>query len=84
FHQDNGDKVVVTNADKVTVTGRKAKQKMYYRHSGYPGGLKEMSYEKLQSQHPERIIELAVKTMLPDNRLRKGWMKRLSVKKGAN
>lgn len=82
FHQDHGDKVVVINAEKVRVTGRKADQKMYYRHSTYPGGLSEMNFKQMQEKHPERIIELAVRTMLPDNRLRNNWMKRLEVKRG--
>lgn len=84
YHQDHGDKVIVTNAQKVILTGRKAAQKKYYRHSSYPGGLTEISYEEMKSTHPERIVELAVKGMLPDNRLRKEWMKRLTVKKGDN
>lgn len=84
FHQDHGDAVVVTNAAKVRVTGKKAQQKKYYRHSSYPGGLREISYLEMQATHPERIIELAVRTMLPDNRLRNNWMKRLTVKKGDN
>lgn len=79
FHQDHGDRVVVVNAEKIRVTGRKEQQKMYYRHSTYPGGLREMNYAELKKSHPERIIELAVKTMLPDNRLRDQWMKRLTV-----
>ena len=84
YHQDLGDKVIVTNAEKVRVTGKKAAQKKYYRHSSYPGGLKETSYEKMLATHPERIIEIAVKTMLPNNRLRNNWMKRLTVRKGEN
>lgn len=83
FHQDHGDKVVVTNAEKIIVTGRKAQQKKYYRHSTHPGGLKAISYEVMHQEHPERIITLAVRNMLPDNRLRKDWLKRLEVKKGS-
>ncbi len=82
YHQDHGDKVVVTNAEKVIVTGRKAQQKKYYRHSGHPGGLVTVTYETMHKKHPERIIQLAVRTMLPANRLRNDWMKRLEVKKG--
>lgn len=82
YHQDHGDAVVISNPEKVRVTGKKASQKMYYRHSSYPGGLKEISFEKLQKAHPERIIELSVRNMLPDNRLRNDWMKRLSFEKG--
>lgn len=82
FHQDHGDRVVVTNAAKIVVTGRKADQKMYYRHSSYPGGLKEISYKRMLESNPERIIELAVRNMLPDNRLRNDWMQRLTVLRG--
>lgn len=78
-HMDMGDYVVVINADKVEVTGKKEKQKKYFRHSGYPGGFKEISYSKLKKEQPGRIIELAVKRMLPNNRLRDERMKRLRV-----
>jgi large subunit ribosomal protein L13 len=84
YREDYGDKVVVTNAEKIVVTGRKAEQKMYYRHSSYPGGLHSQNFAKMRQDHPERIIELAVKRMLPDNRLRDGWMKRLEVKRGGS
>ena len=77
--QDTGDFVVVINAEKVRVTGKKAQQKMYYRHSGYPGGLKSTSLEKMMQTHPTRVIEHAVKGMLPRNRLSAGMMKRLKV-----
>jgi len=76
---DVGDFVVVTNADKVKVTGDKSRQKMYYRHSGYPGGLKSISLEKMMQTHPTRVIEYAVKGMLPRNKLSPGMMKRLKV-----
>jgi len=76
---DTGDFVVITNAEKVQVTGNKTKQKLYYRHSGYPGGLKSISLEKLLQTNPTRVIEYAVKGMLPKNRLRAGMMKRLRV-----
>lgn len=79
---DIGDFVVVVNADKVRVTGNKAKQKMYYRHSGYPGGLKSISLDKMMETHPTRVIEHAVKGMLPKNRLSAGRMKRLKVYAG--
>ena len=79
---DVGDFVVVINADKVRVTGNKAKQKMYYRHSGYPGGLKSVSLEKMMQTHPNRVIEHAVKGMLPRNKLSAGMMKRLKVYSG--
>ncbi len=78
-HIDMGDYVVVTNAQGIKVTGRKAKQKVYYRHSGYPGGFKEIKFKKLMKERPERIIELAVRRMLPDNRLRGPRMARLKV-----
>jgi len=78
-HLDTGDYVVVINAEKVRVTGNKEKKKMYYRHSGYPGGLKSISLERMQETHPTRIIEYAVKGMLPQNRLRAKRMKRLRI-----
>ncbi len=76
---DMGDFVVIINADKVRVTGNKAKQKLYYRHSGYPGGLKSISLEKMMQTNPTRVIEYAVKGMLPHNRLEAKMMKRLRV-----
>jgi len=79
---DTGDFVVITNAGKVRVSGDKTKQKLYYRHSGYPGGLKSISLEKLLETNPTRVIENAVKGMLPKNRLRAGMMKRLRVYAG--
>lgn len=84
YHQDHGDKVIIINAEKIILTGRKASQKKYYRHSFHPGGLTEISFSEMKATHPERIIELAVKGMLPDNRLRRDWLKRLTVKKGEN
>jgi len=78
-HLDSGDFVVVTNAEKITVTGKKALQKVYRGHSGYPGGFKEVSFDKMLNEHPERIIEHAVNGMLPDNRLKKDRMARLKV-----
>ena len=79
---DTGDFVVVINADKVRVTGNKAEQKLYYRHSGYPGGLKSINLEKMMQTNPTRVIEHAVKGMLPQNRLRAGMMKKLKVYAG--
>ena len=76
---DTGDCVVIINADKVQVTGDKAKQKVYYRHSGYPGGLKTITYEKLMETKPTRIIEHAVKGMLPHTKLGNSMMKKLRV-----
>ena len=78
-HMDMGDFVVVTNAAKVKLTGNKLSQKVYYSHSGYPGGFKETKLSKLMADMPERVIEKAVYGMLPDNRLRKARMKRLKV-----
>ncbi len=76
---DLGDFVVVTNASKVKVTGKKAKDKVYARHSGYPGGLKVETFEKLLNRKPEYLIEHAVKGMLPNNRLGKQMIKKLKV-----
>lgn len=78
-HMDSGDFMVVINAEKVSVTGKKASQKLYRSHSGYPGGLKEVSYAKLAKEHPARILEHAISGMLPDNRLKKARMARLKV-----
>jgi large subunit ribosomal protein L13 len=78
-HLDLGDFVVVVNAKEVGLTGRKAKQKVYRRHSGYPGGFKEVKYQKLITEHPERVIEHAVSGMLPQNRLKDNRMRRLKV-----
>jgi large subunit ribosomal protein L13 len=82
-HIDCGDNVVVINASKIVVTGNKLADKKYYRHSGYPGGIKETNLEKLMATHPERAIEYAVKGMLPKNRLQDPRMKRLKVYAGA-
>jgi large subunit ribosomal protein L13 len=79
---DTGDFVVIVNADKVRVTGNKAKQKLYYRHSGYPGGLKTISLEKMMQTNPTRVIEHAVRGMLPSNRLGAKMMKKLKVYTG--
>ncbi len=81
-HMDMGDYVVVINAEKVAVTGRKASKKMYRTHSGYPAGFKEKSFDMVLSSHPERIIEHAVEGMIPDNRLKAGRMLRLKVVAG--
>ena len=79
---DVGDHVVIVNAEKIAMTGRKAQTKMYYRHSGYIGGLKEMTFEKLQAKHPERILELAIKGMLPHNSLGRAMFRKLKVYAG--
>ncbi len=78
-HMDSGENVVVINAEKFVVTGKKAEQKVYQGHSGYPGGFKEAKFEKILKEHPERIIEHAVSGMLPDNRLKAERMKRLKI-----
>ena len=78
-HVDTGDYIIVTNAEKVTVTGRKFKEKMYYSHSGFPGGIKSISFDKLQAKNPTRIIERAVKGMLPKNPLGREMFRKLKV-----
>jgi len=82
-HVDGGDFVVVINADKVKVTGNKASQKKYYKHSLYPGGLKEKSYKDVLQDNPEKIIENAVKGMLPKNKLGRSIIKKLKVYRGS-
>lgn len=81
-HVDTGDFVVVINAEKIRVTGNKAKDKIYYSHSGYPGGLKEITFEKLQAKAPERVLMLAVKGMLPKGPLGYETLKKLKVYAG--
>src|SRR4030042_1433607 len=78
-HLDSGDYVVVLNAEKVVLTGKKPLQKVYYHHSGSPGGLKEITLAKMRKEHPGRILEHAISGMLPDNRLKKDRMARLKV-----
>ena len=80
---DCGDYVVVINADKIHVTGQKVENKMYYRHSGYPGGLKEMTLRDQLERFPERPVELAVKGMLPKNKLGRKMFKKLKVYAGS-
>ena len=80
---DLGDFVVVVNAEKVKVTGNKFSQKNYYHHTGYPGGLKTKSFEKMQEDSPEKIIEKAVKGMLPKNKLANQIIKKLKVYSGS-
>ena len=82
-HVDTGDFVVIINADKIRLTGSKATSKEYYRHSGYPGGLKVETYEEAMTKHPERVIERAVKGMLPKNTLGRAMGKKLKVYAGA-
>jgi len=81
-HIDVGDFVVVINAEKIRLTGNKAADKNYYSHSGYPGGLKEVSFERMLEKHPERIIEKAVRGMLPKNSLGRSMGKKLKVYAG--
>lgn len=81
-HQDAGDFVVVVNAEKIKVTGNKLKDKIYYRHSGYPGGQKATSLEQMLQKHPERVVELAVKRMLPKNSLGRKMFMKLKVYSG--
>ena len=78
-HLDNGDYVVVVNASNVRVTGRKTEQMTYYRHTGYPGGLKETSLGRMLETHPERVVQAAVKGMLPHNRLGRRLLGHLKV-----
>ncbi|MAY38464.1 MULTISPECIES: 50S ribosomal protein L13 [Spongiibacter] len=82
-HVDTGDYIVVVNAEKIRVTGKKTTDKMYHHHTGYPGGLKSMSFEKLIDKAPERVIQSAVKGMLPKNPLGRAMFKKLKVYAGA-
>jgi len=82
-HMDNGDFIVVINCEKIRVTGSKPSQKMYYRHSGYVGGLKEITFEKLIASKPHLVLMHAVKGMLPKNRLGRAMLKKLRVYAGS-
>ena len=82
-HIDTGDFIVVVNAAKLRVTGRKAERKIYYRHTGYPGGLKETNFAKLHASHPERVLEKAVKGMLPKGPLGYAMLRKLKIYSGA-
>jgi len=82
-HLDTGDYVMVLNAAKVELSGKKANQKIYYRHSGYPGGLKEITFRELFSKDPTRVVEAAVKGMLPKSRLGRAMFKKLRVYAGS-
>jgi len=82
-HVDTGDYIIVINAKDIAVSGRKEADKMYHRHSGYPGGLKSMTLEKLRERAPERIIEKAVKGMLPKNPLGRAMYRKLKVYSGS-
>ncbi len=81
-HVDCGDYVIVVNADKINVTGQKLDQKIYYRHSGYPGGIKQVTLRRRLLTHPERVIESAVRGMLPKNRLGRKMFRKLKVYAG--
>ncbi len=78
-HVDTGDFIVVVNAARIKVTGNKADDKIYYRHTGYPGGIREQSFAKMQAQHPGRVLEKAVKGMLPKGPLGYAMIKKLKV-----
>ena len=82
-HVDTGDYIVIVNAEKITVTGNKAKGKIYYSHTGYPGGIKDMTFEKLIEKAPERVLEKAVKGMLPRGPLGREMFRKLKVYVGA-
>ena len=81
-HVDTGDFVIVVNAEKVALSGRKLEQKTAYRHSGYPGGLREVAYQDMLEKHPERVIEKAVRGMLPKNSLGRNMLRKLKVYAG--
>jgi large subunit ribosomal protein L13 len=83
-HIDDGDHVIVINADKIELGGQKWDQKIYRRHSGFPGGLKEQTARELFDKHPERLIEMAVRGMLATNRMRDEQLRRLNVYTGSN
>ena len=83
-HIDTGDYIVVVNAEKVAVTGNKAKGKIYYSHTGYPGGIKDISFEKLIDKAPERVIQSAVKGMLPRGPLGREMFRKLKVYAGVS
>lgn len=82
-HVDTGDHVIIINAEKVVLTGKKIEQKVHYHHSGYPGGLKATGYKTLLQNRPERAIELAVKGMIPHNKLGSQMYRKLKVYRGA-
>lgn len=81
-HADTGDYIIIINAEKVRVTGNKAADKIYHHNTGYPGGLKSISFEKLIDRHPEKILELAIKGMLPKNPLGREMYRKLKVYAG--
>ena len=81
-HLDCGDYVIIVNAEKVRVTGRKMDQKLYYRHSGYPGGLRSISLKDQLAKRPERVLQAAIRGMLPKNKLGRRMLKKLKVYAG--
>ncbi|HXP56395.1 MAG TPA: 50S ribosomal protein L13 [Streptosporangiaceae bacterium] len=83
-HVDTGDFVIVINADKVALSGNKLEQKRAYRHSGYPGGMRSRSYGELMEKHPERVVEKAIRGMLPKNSLGRQTLRKLKVYAGPN
>ena len=83
-HVDTGDYIVVLNVDKLRVTGRKGHDKIYYRHSGYPGGVYSTNFDKLQARHPDRVLKLAVKGMLPKGPLGYAMIKKMKMYTGAD
>ena len=83
-HVDTGDFVVVVNAEKVVLTGKKMKDKMYYHHTGYPGGIKEIAAEKLLAKKPTEVLRIAVKGMLPKNSLGRQMLRKLKIYAGPN
>ncbi|AKP72975.1 50S ribosomal protein L13 [Piscirickettsia salmonis] len=82
-HVDTGDYIIVVNADKVAVTGNKAKDKLYHRHTGFPGGIKSLPFDEAKAKNPQRVIELAVKGMLPRGPLGRAMFRKLKVYAGA-
>ena len=83
-HMDTGDHVIIINASKIVVTGKKAQQKIYYSHSQYPGGLKSVPYERMFAKSPERVVRMAVKGMMPHNTLGRIMYRKLRVYDGAD
>lgn len=81
-HVDTGDYIVVINAEKISVTGKKRTDKVYYHHSGYPGGIKSRSFEDMVEKAPERVVEMAVKGMMPKNKLSRSMLGKLKVYAG--
>jgi large subunit ribosomal protein L13 len=81
---DGGDHVIVVNVEKIKIMGKKADQKIYYRHTGYPGGLKEVPYRMMLAKHPDRILRSAVKGMLPKNRMGRHLLGKLRLYAGPN